>query len=118
LDVHDYAGVANQTSDAGAAVQEEAKVDFDDLPHLRALTNQQSAMLILGETHSNTIDSMNGLTCEGEPSTAPGEMVLGFNQSASAGGPIIWQPWLNLAAPCYSYPGNVNVNPPYSPSQY
>lgn len=124
VDVHIYSCVLDPTrscfpDSARAAVQSEAAIDFSDITHFLALLNLQSAIFVLGETHSNTDDS-TGKTCEGAPSTAPLSTVSGYNASGLAGHNVYFRPWLNLLVNCYSYTNNLNVNlgnnGPYKPT--
>jgi hypothetical protein len=128
LDVHlrPCVGQASGThcllDDAVAAVQSEAKIDFDDIVNYIARF-PSTATVILGETHSNTDNSPNGL-CEGGTLNAPAQTVAGFNQSTLIGRSVVFRPWMQLQKPsgdCFKYPGNQRVNyqggGPYTPTQ-
>ncbi|MBI1898202.1 MAG: hypothetical protein HYS04_16965 [Acidobacteria bacterium] len=127
LDVHLRPCVADSNThcvpnDAAAAVQSEARIDFDDIVNYIARF-PSTATVMLGETHSNT-DNGAGALCEGGTLNAPAETVAGFNQSALAGGSVVFRPWMQLQSPsgdCFKYPGNQRVNfqgsGPYTPTQ-
>jgi hypothetical protein len=109
-------------NDAAAAVQSEARIDFDDIVNYIARF-PLTATVMLGETHSNT-DNGAGALCEGGTLNAPAQTVAGFNQSALAGRSVVFRPWMQLQNPsgdCFKYPGNQRVNfqgsGPYSPTQ-
>jgi hypothetical protein len=109
-------------NDAAAAVQSEARIDFDDIVNYIARF-PSTTTVILGETHSNTDNGAFAL-CEDGTLNAPAETVAGFNQSALAGRSVVFRPWMQLQYPsgdCFKYPGNQRVNfqgnGPYTPTQ-
>jgi hypothetical protein len=126
VDVHMYPHVAG----AGASdtqVQQVATLDFSDLTHFLAVVNLQSALVIIGETHSGTpySGSAFGSPCVGLlfPVSAPSDTVAGYNASQLAGHSVVFRPWMELEDPsggCYAYPTyqNVNLNGsgPYTPT--
>jgi hypothetical protein len=127
LDVHLRPCVADDTThcvqnDAAAAVQSEARIDFDDIVNYIARF-PSTATVMLGETHSNT-DNAAGALCEGGTLNAPAETVAGFNLSELKGRSIVFRPWMQLqsgSGDCFKYPGNQRVNfqggGPYTPTQ-
>lgn len=127
LDVHLRPCVAGPSThcvpnDAAAAVQSEARIDFDDIVNYIARF-PSTATVMLGETHSNT-DNGTGAVCEDGTLNAPAETVAGFNQSALAGTSVVFRSWMQLQHPsgdCFKYPGNQRVNfqgnGPYTPTQ-
>ena len=112
IDIHAYPCL-----DAGTpctSVSSEATVDFNDVARVRSAAQQQGARLIVGETHSVTVNGV--VNCEGAPVTAPADTVTGYNASTAAGLPVIFEPWFYMFSSCYGYP--IKVNPPYVPTNY
>ena len=136
VDLHEYACMHDPTHDSGrwcysndaqASVQTDATTLFGDVPHYLALIGTPSALFMVGETHSNAIDS-TGVSCEIEaPFQAAFENVAAYNQSSVAGQSVVFRPWYDLVAPncasfstsAFVYPQQVNANNagPYKPSQ-
>jgi hypothetical protein len=127
VDMHFYPCVTStpggscNTADGTADVQSEAELDFGDVPHFLSILDLESAIFVLGETHSNTTVSGTGLSCEGAPMpNSPSETVNGYNASSLAGHTTYFRPWSNLASSCYSYGSNQEINAnndgPYTPT--
>lgn len=130
IDIHDYSCLLidkwtcdlNKTS---ADTQVEAETLFTKIRQYKNAycpggwhgynANICNAQVIVGETHSNTVNGNQ--TCEGAPvNSAEGE-VLGYNASTLAGTTtIVMQPWYHALNSCYPFDNPV-VNPPYDPSQ-
>jgi hypothetical protein len=136
VDLHMYPCVTQSfgspcySTDSKAAIQGESTIFFSDVTHLLALLNMQSAIFVVGETHSNT-NNGNGLSCEpavlAPYTSAATGIVNGYNASSLAGHTTYIRPWSNLDASCYSYTppacnsGNQRINcnnaGPYTPTQ-
>jgi hypothetical protein len=137
LDVHLRPCVGSPSAfclldDASANVQNEAKIDFDDIVNYLARVPGTSTV-VLGETHSNTqaqSDTQDAQgsaatrTCEGGTLNAPAQTVAGYNQSTLAGRSVVFRPWMQLQSPsgdCFSHPSNQRMNfqgaGPYTPTQ-
>ncbi len=124
-------GPRSASYDAGAQVQSEAIIDFNDIVNYIARIG--ASTVVLGETHSNTqatSDTQDAQgtaatqTCEGGTLNAAAETVLGYNQSTLAGHNVVFRPWMQLQLPtgnCFSYQSNQQVNfqsvGPYTPTQ-
>jgi hypothetical protein len=133
VDVHLYPQVTG-TGTTDTYVQSEAEQDFTELTNFLRLTSLQSALIMIGETHSGTQYHGNSGTapCAGNPDSAANSTVAGFKLSQLAQPPyysLVFRPWMELAAPtglCYPYNGglhnsyqnvNFNNNGPYTPAQ-
>jgi hypothetical protein len=120
-----------------AVIQAVALTDYSDLTHLLSLVpSLQSAQVIIGETYYGTIypsfvPGSSSLLCWTAPTSAPAANVLGFEQSALFGYPVIFRPFMNLedsTGGCFAYGAgptsntnyqNVNLNGqgPYTPTK-
>ena len=123
VDIHSYACVIDPANGQcrldDVQAQNEARINFSDVVHYLALRNVTSSLIMLGETWSNS-NAGNGRNCEGGVLGAAKDTVVGYNASSLAGHSVIFRPWHNVRASCYSYPDNFNVNlggaGPYTPT--
>jgi hypothetical protein len=136
VDLHMYptvepSGGVPYVDESAAQVQSEAAIAFGDIPHLLAAIGTPSALFVVGETHSNTTTTVSDNhcpttsphSCECHPTDAAFQTVSGFSSSSLAGYSVVFRPWSNLSASCYSAsnPNNQQVNPnnngPYKPTR-
>ncbi len=127
LDIHTYPEVApptplnpsdpvvTYTDNSYAQVQVEAVTDFNDMPAFLTAIGTPNALLIIGETHSNTTNPnacgvepgggtapLGSCECAPAPPAAASQTVTGYNASSLAGRSVVFRPWSDLQASCYS----------------
>lgn len=128
VDEHIYPCIINTTTgqcwntEPNASVQLEAYTFFSEIPHYLSASKQQSAVFMLGETHTYSNDGHNE-TCDVDaPLTAAASIVAAYDQTGNGlagNNTVVIRPFINLAYSCFT-PSNQLLNPnnagPYTPS--
>jgi hypothetical protein len=125
VDLHAYPQTVGGTLDT--QIQQAANWDFFDLNHFQQLFGMQSALVMIGETHSpSQYPGYSGtLPCAIYPNSAASSTVAGFNANAAlfSGTSVVFRPWMELEDPageCFPYITYQNFNPngsgPYTPT--
>jgi len=128
VDEHIYPCIINPATsqcwntEPSASVQLEAYTFFSEIPHYLSAVNQQSAVFVLGETHTNSNDTHNE-TCQVEaPTTAAASIVAAYNQAGNGlagNNTVVIRPFINPDYSCFT-PANQLLNQnnagPYTPS--